>query len=78
MDFTLEMSSRLIRAPLVSSLMGLLVSQCLVLLISNFVRWGISDGLTRQQRPGSGQRKPQGAVNPSVAAIKPPFYYYDI
>ena len=37
-NFTLEMSSRPTRAPFVSSLMGLLVSQCPVLLISNFVR----------------------------------------
>ena len=70
MEFTLEMSSRPIRAPSVSSLMGLLVSQCPVLLISNFVRWGISDGLAHQQKPISGQRKPKGAVNLSVAAIQ--------
>ena len=64
------MSSRPIRAHAVFSLMGLPVSQCPVLLISNFARWGISDGLARQQKPRSEQRNPKGAGNLSVAAIQ--------
>ena len=64
MGFTPKMLSRPAHAPVASSLIDPLVSQCPVRLILSSVRWGISDGIDRQHNPRKERSKVKGASEP--------------